>query len=163
MLLLKQRMDPLQGLVAPDLMRRRSLEAFRDRGPSPQYAVSSFLSPPRQHERVNLEGVSHCAHFDALQLTELNSFELGLQTVPLNPTWAGSSHQTPPLGGSVYFIEGGSAASFSRLLGTWTRFVPPEIGDNWYGVVKLDNLVTEQTVVVSTSQQLSASCRDRVR
>src|SRR4029434_860985 len=110
-------MGLLQSLVLPHLMRRRSSQTFRDRGPSPQDAVPGFLPPPRQHERVNLKRLGHGPHLDAFQLAESYRLELELQTVSPDFRGASSGHRTPPLGGSVYFIEGGSAVGSQARVG----------------------------------------------
>jgi len=117
MLLLEHRVLPLQCLQSLHLAGGRYLHRCGQRYAAPQHAVARFLPPPRQHERVDLQGVGHGLHFDAWQLTELHRLELELQTVPPDFRSTGSRHGHLPLGGSVYFIEARSAVGCRR----WVR------------------------------------------
>jgi hypothetical protein len=70
MLLAQQRVGALHRLQPPDLANRR-LRQGRPRssdGPT-QYAIPCLFAPPRQHERVNVEGLGHCLHLDTWQVT----------------------------------------------------------------------------------------------
>jgi len=82
-----------------------------------QDAVPSFLPPPRQHERMDLEHLGNGLHLDAFQLAESHRLELELQTVSTDFRGTSSGRRTPPLGGSIYFIEGRSTVRLNEVLG----------------------------------------------
>src|SRR6187455_3235190 len=92
MLLSEQRVRSLQRLKPFHVTRRRHFHCLRPRYAPPQHAVSGFLPPPRQHERMNLEGVCDRLDLHALQLTEFHCLELELQAVPMNLLWSGTGH-----------------------------------------------------------------------
>lgn len=81
MLLLEQGVRPLQGLEAFHLTRSRRLDRFRHRDAPAEDAVLGLFPPPRQHERVDLQGVGDGLDLHAFQLTEFDRLEFELQAV----------------------------------------------------------------------------------
>ena len=77
-------MRPVQYLEPLHVARRRSLERRRHHHAPAEHPVARFFPPPRQHERMNLEGVRHGLHLDALQLTQFHGLALELQAVLSN-------------------------------------------------------------------------------
>src|SRR5438132_1022830 len=139
MLLLEQRVRPLQRLIAlhrPSWGRPRRP---RQRNPPAQDAVARFLPPPRQHERMNLQGVSHGLDLHALQLAQFHRLELEFQTVLTDFHWTdatGHGHLLA-LGGSVYFIEGRSQPLMFRPLGQDVSQARAAGNNNFICVVRL--------------------------
>jgi hypothetical protein len=66
---------------------------------------------------MDMQGVGHGLDLDALQLTQFHRLALELQAVTMHFPWTDSSHRyLLLLGESVYFFEGASRVSFSRLV-----------------------------------------------
>jgi hypothetical protein len=65
MLLLQQRVRTLKRLQALELSHLGWLHRRFPTRPS-ELAVAHFFAPPRQHERMNIQGVGHGLHLDAL-------------------------------------------------------------------------------------------------
>jgi hypothetical protein len=69
----------LERLKAPHLPGGRGLlDRLRHRHPSAQHAIPRFLSPPGQHEGMDLERLGDGLHFNTLQPTELHRLEFEL-------------------------------------------------------------------------------------
>src|SRR5580765_1589643 len=103
MLLLQQRVRTLKRLQALELPHLRWLYRRHPTRPS-KIAVAHLLAPPRQHEGMNIQGVGHGLHFDALELTQFHRLALEFQAVTMNSPGTGSSHRHLLwLGESVYF------------------------------------------------------------
>src|SRR5438093_11937229 len=84
----------------------------------PQAALTELFPPPRQHERVNIERFRDGLDGDPWPPTQLDrgAFELLAVLTDFYRTDATGHRHLLALGGSVYFIEGGSAVSFIGLL-----------------------------------------------
>src|SRR5881392_3787468 len=110
-------MRALERLEATDLACGWHLHG---RCPAPaQHSVAHGLPPPRQHERMNVEGRGHRLHLHPPLTTQPHGGELELRTVFLNLLRTGRGIDTPGLlGRSVYKSEGGFPDSFKRLLGS---------------------------------------------
>jgi hypothetical protein len=60
---------------------------------APQFAVTSLLAPPRQHERVNAQRLGDVPDEDSRLLTELDGPELELGAVASDSSRTCSSHR----------------------------------------------------------------------
>jgi hypothetical protein len=87
----------LQPLVVPldlpqplKLAYRLQIER-RDR--APQFAVTSLLAPPRQHERMNAQRLRDVPDKDSRLLAELDGPELELGAVASDSSGTCSSHR----------------------------------------------------------------------
>jgi hypothetical protein len=86
------------GVLSFERLELRNLSDWSTRRsllrPSSQAAFLRVLSPLREHERMNLERRRDGLHLNPRLLTQANSGELKLVTVPMNFSWAGPWHDT---------------------------------------------------------------------
>src|SRR5881296_4160579 len=88
-------MGALERLEATDLACWGHLHG---RCPAPaQHSVAHGLPPPRQHERMNVEGRGHRLHLHPPLTTQPHRSELELRTVFLNLLRTGPRHRHPRL------------------------------------------------------------------
>src|SRR5256885_1324559 len=87
-------MCALELLQPTDLARRRHV----DRRPMlpPQLPLAHLLPPPREHERVNVEGRGNRLHLYPALPTQPHGGELELRTVFLNLLRTRPGHSTLP-------------------------------------------------------------------
>ena len=76
MLLFEQRVGALERLIPLHRPRRRDLHRLWQRHATAQHAIAGFLSPARQHERMNLEGVRDGPHFYAFNWLSVTALSL---------------------------------------------------------------------------------------
>ena len=76
MLLLQQRMRPLQRLQPLQLPGRGHPHRRGHRNATPQHPLPGFLTPLRQHEGMDLQGIGYVLPQDPVQLTQLHALSL---------------------------------------------------------------------------------------
>ena len=111
-------MSALQLLQSPNLPHepRFGCPWCRPEGREPEPALPKLLPPARQHERVNVERLGDRLHVDPRAVTELDgrAFERHAVLLRFFEPARGIGHLLW-LGGSVYFIEGGSAVGLPTV------------------------------------------------
>src|SRR5437016_1779340 len=64
--------------------------------PALEHAVAHFLSPARQHEGMDVEGVGHRLNLDSRHVAELHSRQFEFNAVAMNLLEAWLAHSTSP-------------------------------------------------------------------
>lgn len=95
MLFLEQRVLALEGLQLLDLARRARWELHASRPPL-EDAIAHFLSPARQHDGMDVEGIRDRLNLDPGHLAELHGRQFEFNAVAVNLPEAWLAHSTPP-------------------------------------------------------------------
>ena len=85
----------LQGLELIELPRGSRGEIHSPRSAF-EHAIAHFLAPPRQHEGMDVEGVSDRLHLDPRQMAQLHGRQLEFNAVAMNLPEPWLTHATPP-------------------------------------------------------------------